>query len=118
MRALWSPARYQYPGYLLTGEQLRLFGRHFGKRHMEVLARMTQHVLKQELHRAGGLVHRAVRQLLLLHHVQQVGLYFLLRIRGRVSAVVFGHAPDGTNIDRLGARRKAALNHRVRSSMR
>ena len=84
---------------------------------MEMFTLVPQHLLKQKLHGAGGLVHRAVRQLLVLDHVQQVRLHVLLGIRGRVAPVVFGHAPDGTDIDRLGARRKAALHHRVEHAL-
>ena len=49
----------------------------------------------------------------MLDHVQQVGLHFLRCVQRRVASVVFGHAPDGTDVGFLGACSKAALHHRV-----
>ena len=103
--------------YLLTCQQLRLFGRDFGKGDMELFAPVPQHGLKQELGRAGGLVHAAVGEFLLFDHVQQVGLHVLLGVLRRVAPVVFGHALDGPDVGLLRALCKAALHDGVEHSL-
>ena len=97
--------------YLQTRQQLGLFGGHFGKGDLKVLAPASEYGLKQELGSAGGLVHAAVGQLVLLDHVQQVGLHVLLGVQRWVAPIVFGHAPYGADVAFLGALGKAALDH-------
>ena len=107
----------QQARYLFAPQQFGLFGRDFGKGNVKLFAPVPKHGLKQELGRAGGLVHGAVGELVLLDHVQQVGLHFLLGVQRRIAPVVFGHAPDGTDVAFLGALRKTALDHGVQHAL-
>ena len=102
---------------LFARQQLRPLDGHFGKRHLKVLAFVSQHHLEQELHGACSLVHAAVRELLVLDHAQQVLLHFLHRVQRRVAPVVLGHSADGADVGFLGPRTEAALHHRVEHAL-